>query len=79
VAQPTIAGLVKRSRQLAELPKLGRQVAQYQRDDLRELLERPYRIIYRIRPEQIDIITVMHYRQLLPKDINTLLHAQGKH
>ena len=41
-------------------------------DDLRELLERPYRIIYRITPERIEILTVMHYRQLLPRQAETL-------
>ena len=42
---------------------------EYQRHDVRELLERPYRILYRILPDRIDVITVMHYRQLLPSDL----------
>jgi plasmid stabilization system protein ParE len=34
--------------------------------------ERPYRIIYRILPDRIDVISVMHYRQLLPEDLAKL-------
>ena len=45
---------------------------EYQRDDMREILERPYRILYRIKSDRIDVITVMHYRQLLPDDLTQL-------
>jgi len=71
-ALKVIDRLTNRSRQLNALPNTGRRVAEYDQDDIRELLERPYRIIYRIKPEQIDILTVMHYRQILPKDIQQL-------
>lgn len=67
-AKATTRRLLKRSRQIAEHPYTGRQTPEYQRDDIRELLERPYRIIYRIKETQIDVIAVMHYRQLLPDD-----------
>ncbi|MBB6087879.1 plasmid stabilization system protein ParE [Wenzhouxiangella marina] len=33
---------------------------------MRELLSRPYRIIYRQRDEHVEVVTVMHYRQQLP-------------
>jgi plasmid stabilization system protein ParE len=39
---------------------------------VRELLERPYRIIYVVLPDRIDVIAVMHYRQLLPSDLEHL-------
>jgi plasmid stabilization system protein ParE len=29
---------------------------------------RPYRIIYLVLPERIDVLTVRHYRQILPDD-----------
>lgn len=69
VAPQVVAQLIERSRLIGETPYAGRQVPEYRREDLREVLERPYRLIYCIRPERIDIITVMHYRQLLPSDI----------
>ncbi len=71
VADQVTQRLLIRSRQLGDLPYLGREVPEYQREDLREVLERPYRIIYRILPNRIDVITVMHYRQLLPSDLET--------
>lgn len=72
VATQVIERLIRRSQQLGELPHSGRAVPEYQREDLREILERPYRLIYRILADRIDIITVMHYRQLLPSDIAKL-------
>lgn len=69
VAPQVVERLISRSRQIGETPYAGRQVPGHRREDLREALERPYRIIYRIRAECIDVITVMHYRQLLPSDL----------
>ena len=62
-----IARLLARSRQLESAVLSGREVPEYRREDIRELLERPYRIIYRYIPERVTILTVMHYRQLLPR------------
>jgi len=64
--------LTRRSQQLTELPNSGRQVPEYVRNDVRELLENPYRIIYKIKSDQIDVLTVMHYRQVLPHDMRGL-------
>jgi addiction module RelE/StbE family toxin len=72
VAPTVIERLVRRSIQIGEFPHTGREVPEYQRDDLREILERPYRILYRIKSDRIDVITVMHYRQLLPDDLTQL-------
>ena len=76
-AREQIARLLIRSRTLGHLPRVGRQVPEYQLVDLRELLERPYRIIYFIYPDQIDVISVIHYRQLLPTDIDDLLKGSA--
>jgi addiction module RelE/StbE family toxin len=64
--------ITARSMQLNELPNSGRKVPEYQRNDVREVLEKPYRIIYKIKSNQIDVITVMHYRQILPVDVSQL-------
>ena len=75
VAGTTAASLAKRSVILGKLPKIGRQVPEYQREDIREVLERPYRLVYRILEdeERIDVLTVAHYHQLLPDDVKALL------
>jgi toxin ParE1/3/4 len=41
-------------------------VQEYERDDVREVLEYPYRIIYRIKPDQIDVLAVVHGARELP-------------
>ena len=68
-ANDVIRKLVSRSMQIGEYPLSGKEVAEYRRDDIRELLERPYRIIDVIKENQIDVISVIHYRQLLPGDL----------
>ena len=62
-AKQQVSKLLNRSTELSELPKLGRRVPEYLRDDIREILARPFRIIYRIKKNQIDILTVMHFHQ----------------
>jgi len=44
----------------------GRKVPEYESDEIREVIEKPYRIIYRIKPDQIDVLAVVHGAQLLP-------------
>ena len=44
-AEAVVASILARTRQLATVPESGRQVSDYQREDARELLERPYRMI----------------------------------
>jgi len=68
IAQQVVERLLSRCGRLADLPLSGRKVADYNRDDLRELPVRPYRLIYRVMREQVDIISVMHVRRLLPRD-----------
>jgi addiction module RelE/StbE family toxin len=61
--------LIRRSLELEQPPLQGKRLVQYAPADLRELLERPYRLIYRVMPDRIEVVTVMHYRQLLPSDL----------
>ncbi len=68
-AKTMIERLTKCAQRLVNLPFSGRQVPEYPLDILREVLERPYRIIYRIKPDEIEVVTIIHYRQLLPEDL----------
>ncbi len=52
--------LTRKSMQIAVYPLSGRAVPEYERDDLREIIENPYRIIYRINGGQIDIVAIVH-------------------
>ena len=66
-AKDMVARLLGRSRQLATAPLSGRQLCDTPHQDLRELLERPFRLIYRVSADRVEVLTVMHYRQLLPR------------
>lgn len=71
-AAQTELRLLLRSRQMGEFPRAGRMVPEYERDDIRELIEGNYRLIYRIKTEQVDVLTVMHTAQLLPSDVQAI-------
>ena len=46
-------------------PHRGVRLQAFVDDEVRELIERPYRIIYRVSATSIEILTVRHYRQRL--------------
>ena len=52
--------LTRRSEQIAGFPLSGRRVPEYDMDQIREVIEGPYRIIYHIKSDQIDVIAVIH-------------------
>ena len=57
--------ITKRSKQLSDFPFSGRKVPEYRTHQIRELIEAPYRIIYYVEPNQIDILAVIHsHRQI---------------
>lgn len=68
-AQRMIDRLTQRSEQIATFPESGRMVPEYEAPDIREVIESPYRIIYRIKVDQIDVLAVVHGAQLLPPEL----------
>lgn len=62
--------IVASTRRLADFPLLGRMVPEANRADLREVLVRGYRVIYRVKPDLVEVLTVQHgARQLrLPEE-----------
>ena len=59
-ARRMIQKITARVGQIAAFPLSERIVPEFEYGQLREVFERPYRIIYSIRPDRIDIITVVH-------------------
>jgi toxin ParE1/3/4 len=49
-----------RTGHLSDFPLLGAEVPEYQDETLRELLESPYRIVYRVYEDRIDVVAVVH-------------------
>ena len=59
--------LTRRSIQIAVLPNSGRMVPEFERNEIREVIEGRYRIIYLVEPEQVQVLAVIHgARGLLP-------------
>jgi plasmid stabilization system protein ParE len=48
------------SDRLELFPQSGRRVPEFERDDLRELIVRPYRLIYCITGNEVEILRVVH-------------------
>ncbi|MBN4001307.1 type II toxin-antitoxin system RelE/ParE family toxin [Nostoc sp. LPT] len=62
-ASRIIDRITKRSQQLANFPLSGRIVPEFETEQIREVIEGSYRIIYYIKPEQIDVLAVIHGAQ----------------
>jgi toxin ParE1/3/4 len=62
-ARQMIDRITRRSIQVASFPLSGRKVPEYDIEHIREVLEGPYRIIYLIKHNQIDILAVIHSHQ----------------
>jgi plasmid stabilization system protein ParE len=65
-AQRVVDRLTRRSQQIGNSPQSGRIVPEAEFPQIREVLEGPYRIIYHIKPEQVDVIAVIHGSQQAP-------------
>ncbi len=61
--------LRKRARQAAEHPLSGRMVPEHSRPDLREVLLRNYRIVYRVEADRIVVVTVFEGHRLFSEDV----------
>ncbi|MBW4511106.1 MAG: type II toxin-antitoxin system RelE/ParE family toxin [Scytonematopsis contorta HA4267-MV1] len=63
--------ITRRSEQIAKFPFSGRVVPEFETEQIREVIEDSYRIIYYIKPEQIDIIAVIHgSQQITPSSVD---------
>jgi plasmid stabilization system protein ParE len=61
--------LVNRSEQIAAFPRSGRMVPEYEIDEVRQVIETSYRIIYLIKDDQIEVLAVVHTsRKGLPQE-----------
>ena len=59
--------LTRRTDQLIEHPRSGRVLPSFQREDVRELVEAPYRLVYLILADRIVILSVRDTRRVLPR------------
>ena len=62
----TVSRLIAAASRLIQFPELGRVVPEFERPDLRELIVRPYRLVYRLRGEFVEVATVFHAARMFP-------------
>ena len=62
-----IQKLVDRTKVLADFPTSGRKVPEFDDINCRELIEGNYRIVYRLKPDVIEIETIFEARRIFPK------------
>jgi plasmid stabilization system protein ParE len=57
-------GILEATRALGSRPRKGRIVPEVSRDDIRELVYGNPRVIYRVSPRRVEVLTVRHGRRL---------------
>ena len=65
-AEKWVNSVFDRVKQVKDFSRSGRHVPEVKRKDIRELPFGNYRIIHRIDKKSVSILTVRHYKQILP-------------
>jgi len=55
--------------QAAALPFAGRRVPEFDRDEIREVIKRGYRVMYRVSDESVEIVAVLEGHRQVSDDI----------
>lgn len=66
IAGVLIQGIESRVRQLQLHPKLGKPAREIGDQSVREFVDAPYRIFYRLRADCIEVLAVVHGRNEVP-------------
>ena len=61
-------GLVERVELLRDLPEQGRVVPEWHDPNVREVIYKPYRVIYEVFEDRLEILTLSHEREAHPRD-----------
>jgi toxin ParE1/3/4 len=69
-AERWVLKLASTAERMASVPRAGRRVPEFERDDLRETFLRSYRIVYRVLAQGIQILTVFEGHQQFPDDVD---------
>lgn len=69
-ANKMIERIFKKVETISKFPGRGRKVPEVNREEIREIFESEYRIIYRVEPKRIFVLSIRSFKQLLPgKDL----------
>lgn len=61
-----VEALVRRVELLRDFPDQGRVVPEWHEPSVREVFHEPYRVLYEVFEDRIEILTLSHFRQELP-------------
>lgn len=76
-AERWVMKLIAVAENAAVTPLAGRRVPELARDDVREVFLRSYRIVYRVRAERVEIMTVFEGHKLFADD-NVVLESEER-
>ena len=68
-ASAIVEEIIASTESLAEFPRIGRIVPEWDVDAVRERIIHSYRVIYQIQVDRVTILAVIHGARLLPDDI----------
>ena len=66
-AQKMVNRIIKKIDTLSKNPERGRKIPELNREEIREVFEGEYRIIYRIENKRVSILSIKNFKQILPK------------
>ena len=66
VATLVVGRIIKAVKRLQVFPESGRKVPERNDTEIREVIEPPYRIVYRLRTHTVEVVTVFRGSRLLP-------------
>jgi addiction module RelE/StbE family toxin len=70
-AEEFVNHLISRAEIILQNPSIGRIVPEISNPDIREIIVKKYRIVYRIKKKIVEILTVFEgHRLLIPDEIN---------
>ena len=69
-ARQFVAKILDTTRQLQDFPRSGRKVPEADQEEIRELIVQGYRIIYRLTPDAVQVVTVVHGSRDLGRQAN---------
>jgi plasmid stabilization system protein ParE len=67
IAKRFISSIFSTVEHLADFPLSGRIVPEFQDEQIREVIKRPCRIVYRLTPDSIQIVRVWHAARGTPE------------
>ena len=62
-AERMVERILRRVATLAEFPEIGLRASEAEDENVREVVENPYRILYLAQPARVDILAIVHGRQ----------------